>query len=391
MNLDELTIVYEKAGKVFDGMDNDTIKNLLHEYYTKKSATKIIEEYKLDVRPGLFYKDFPPVESGENCPYDNSTMIIDLPSKTSSNYSYAKDVAYCPKCNHKDSDSCNCQECLKKIGEEKDKKLRLIQKTYEFDDGILVSEDTLSLEDKLYLAALVRGFIDENLSYIHSLKSNKDKLSPTLEMDIKIMRHLISRNIIRPHPNSEIAAFEEGENFPYSYYTEYVNYQIALEPFDNSYPKMIERITYPETHPFFENRPASLDLWKNVALEESKEYLLYRMKAVGFDFSPGDKTNNILAHILERYSVSQSCSFIFSAVAYANQWHVEKRVPKFRAANSVITNIERNSEKAFSEGWKVKSYGRNWDLPQSQVSKVLYNSILKISDLGFSEVPDKNF
>ena len=53
----------------------------------------------------------------------------------------------------------------------------------------------------------------------------------------------------------------------------------------------------------------------------------------------------------------------------------------------VISSCEGQGERAIANNWNLTNYSRVKDLPQSQISKIFFDSILQISYLGFSEKP----
>lgn len=68
-------------------------------------------------------------------------------------------------------------------------------------------------------------------------------------------------------------------------------------------------------------------------------------------------------------------------------------ISKRQAANSVVGNITRSMESALANEWDVKPYHRNYNLPQSSLSRVIFNMILGTDDGGldyrFADVFEK--
>jgi hypothetical protein len=85
--------------------------------------------------------------------------------------------------------------------------------------------------------------------------------------------------------------------------------------------------------------------------------------------------------------VAQICNFIWRAAKDAAAFYVREAVSKQHAANTVIGAIQRYGERAKAEGWDIKPYRRNFDCPQSMVSEVLFNAVLRIGDDGFNRTP----
>jgi hypothetical protein len=62
-------------------------------------------------------------------------------------------------------------------------------------------------------------------------------------------------------------------------------------------------------------------------------------------------------------------------------------VNKQHAANTVVGAIQRQAERALSEGWEVKAYRRDFRCPQSTISQVLFDTALRMGDIGFTQPP----
>jgi hypothetical protein len=128
-------------------------------------------------------------------------------------------------------------------------------------------------------------------------------------------------------------------------------------------------------------------LWKRIALEECLQYLEMVLEEHKLPFNPGEKTNLMFSHVLEKYSVAQAYNFIWRAAKDAAAFYQRGGVNKQHAANTVVGAIQRQAERALSEGWEVKAYHRDFRCPQSMISQVLFNTSLQIGDIGFTQPP----
>lgn len=126
---------------------------------------------------------------------------------------------------------------------------------------------------------------------------------------------------------------------------------------------------------------------EKIAVEECIEYLLYQLRKVSFEFSPGEKTYKTFEMILNDFSVSQIYGIIWKSVSEASRLYLEKRMTKKHAANSVIGACERYADRAKINKWNLVSYNRIPDLPQSILSEFFFYKVLKIGDKGFYSVP----
>jgi len=266
-------------------------------------------------------------------------------------------------------------------------KIDLIRNTYDEKNFDKYPEKQLTLREKLFLVTLLRAGLNEDLDYIKPLCSINIPLTPTHESTIDLIKTLSSKSIIVPHRDSDPSAFAEVENFPRRYFVQEVMFRLNIAPFDHDFQNMVQRLLYPSKEQFESNPDFCFEMWKKISLDESLEYLLYSMKKVGYDFNPGKKTINLFEYLLEYYSVSQIYSLIYRAVANSTKLYQEKKLPKQHAANTVITFCESHGERAIAEGWNLTKYRRNFDLPESVISKVFFTTILQIAYIGFDEKP----
>ena len=394
---------FSNIDKRLKHIPNDSIVELIKKYYEGIKVSDLLEEYKINTNPSQLYTLFPPLKLEDKCKICNSHSIYYFKSKTSYSYSSFSDKlnttnTECGVCGHKENRFCNCEFCVserKKIQEEAEekrkkfleKKKEIIDRVYSEDRWEKVSEMNLGLEERLYLAVIMRSSLSEDGTYIESLKDGIDLLAPTDKFREELMKTLYKQYILVPHTNSDLNAFDISEEGEVSYYIYRVNYRINIEPVDNNYEAMIKRLMYPDSNIFEEDKDFCFIMWKKIALQECLEYLLYRMDKVGYSFNPGEKTINVIEHLLESFSVAQIYNIIYRAIAYSTTRYQAGEITKFHAQNSVISSCEKQGERAIAEKWNLKPYDRIKDLPQTLVSEIFFTSILKISELGFMEKP----
>lgn len=384
---------------------NDSIVELIKKYYEGIRVSDLLEEYKINTNPSQLYTLFPPLKLENKCKICNSQIIYYFESKTSYSYSSFSDKLNttnmeCGACGHKENRFCNCEFCiserkrLREEEEEKRKKLleekkEIIDRVYSEDRWKKVSEMNLGLEERLYLAVIMRSSLSEDGTYIESLKDRIDLLAPTDKFREELVKTLYKQHILVPHTNSDLNAFDISEE-GVSYYIYLVNYRINIEPVDNDYEAMIKRLMYPDSNIFEEDKDFCFTMWKKIALQECLEYFLYRMDKVGYSFNPGEKTINVIEHLLGNFSVAQIYNIIYRAIAYSTARYQAGEITKIHAQNSVIFSCEKQGERAIAEKWNLKSYDRMKDLPQTLISEIFFTSILKISELGFMEKPTRD-
>jgi hypothetical protein len=171
------------------------INELMNKYYKNEKASDLVEEYKIPISPSRLYTIFPP-QLCENtfCPYCQSQMFIKRLSKSSI---YSNNIAYCPNCNHQNYNFCNCNNCSekrrtyaeiqkKKQLEATKQKMQIIKDFYNIDNYSPININDLSFRYRVYLGALLRTSLSEDMSTILPLESTEIKLAPTPEYSKKI-------------------------------------------------------------------------------------------------------------------------------------------------------------------------------------------------------------
>ncbi len=290
--------------------------------------------------------------------------------------------------------SYKCNACIEKeILDETEEKISRLSKYYNISKPDPFDLNSLSFRDAIFLLAIIKYQASEDLEYLKPYTSNqKDMLSPSDEYDLKIYKHLAENNIIILSPRTELTALKLTDNGSFQYRIDQACWEI---PVDNR--------TYPEIKIFIqqlEKKLSSIDwedswyseakeLGKEIALQESLAYLNCVMTEHQFNFSVGEKTILVLNKILEQCSVAQSYNLIWGAAKDAAAYYMRSNTPKAQAANSVVGGIERKFERYLANNWEIKAFRRDFRLPISIVSQVLFNTTLHTDDGGFNKVVNK--
>ncbi len=236
---------------------------------------------------------------------------------------------------------------------------------------------------KIFVGAILRCCLSEDGKYIKPIKNSLEPLTPNSDLTTRIIRYLSSENILIPSSESELEAFVfDEEHKPSRYYTYEVRYLLNIEPKDK-YSLLIERLMYPK----IENYGELLDIWRELALHECLAYLLFQMEEVGYNFSVGATTISTIDKLLETFSVGQIHTLIFRAVANSTRAYQSGNYSKSHAMNIVISSCRNLGERAIAEKWDLKAYNRIKQLPESELSRLLFTVILKKPNQGFYLAP----
>ena len=373
--------------KNLDHLTSEEIETLMQRYYAGESVSKLTKEYGISVRSSNLYKLFPPeVFPNYICEYCDEPLVINRPSKTMKNLpKYERDL-YCPVCGHKPFQThCNCENCQEEERNLQMERLQQIEEVYS-KPRTPVDFASLSFENKVFLGAICRALLKENLYEIAPFSNSEVILTPTDILRKKLYSSLIHNQVIAVSPQSTLDAFDiDSEDFPNTFYIYRVTYFLNLI-FPANKKDLFTEILDPSYY-CPENADEAVILWKEIAVAECIEYLQYQLDKVNFEFTPGEKTYKTFDIILNDFSVSQIYGIIWRAVADASKLYLEKGLSKKHAANSVIGACERYAERAKINGWDLTQYNRIKDLPQSVLSLFYFNRVLGIGEMGFRVPP----
>lgn len=377
------------------------IESLMNKYYNGVKVSDIIKEYNIDTTSSKLYTLFPPIICEDIiCPVCNEPMYKERDSKSS--YSWNKKKPFCAICGHTDEIICKCNYCIaerekvRKLNEER--KVRILQEKREkikkvYDLNIVpVNYSELNFREKVFLGALLRTSLSEDMEVILPLNDAERELAPTIGYIKEILSYLIGRGVISVDSNSSIDAFldsneEKDIEFPNVYYITMVKYRINIVG-DEDIKNILSKIINPKSFSDADKEDA-LNIWKEIALEECIEYFEYQMKSVRFDFNIGEKTIAIFKDLLENFSVSQIYGIIYKSVANATKYYQESSVSKKQAANSVIGGCQRYAERAMINNWELAKYSRIKELPQSMISEFFFDRVIGVGSLGFNMPPSE--
>lgn len=217
-------------GKNLDHLTSEEVETLMQRYYAGESVSKLTKEYGISVRSSDLYKLFPP-EAFANyiCEYCDEPLVINRPSKTMKNLpKYERDL-YCPVCGHKPFQThCNCENCQEEERNLQMERLQQIEEVYS-KPQTPVDFASLSFENKVFLGAICRALLKENLYEIAPFSNSEVILTPTDILRKKLYSSLIHNQVIAVSPQSTLDAFDiDSEDFPNTFYIYRVTYFLNL-------------------------------------------------------------------------------------------------------------------------------------------------------------------
>jgi len=379
------------------------IEELISRYYNGDKNSLLIYEYKIDISSSLLVKTFPPkIHLDKLCPFCNLSMFSYRVGKSSS----SKEIIFCKECRHELNNlHCPCKGCeehrLEKERLLKERKQRLeylkreiILDTYKTEKEYPLDISELDIQMKLYLSALLRTSLSEDLKDINPISISSSKLTPITpnsEYETKIISFLKQHRVIIFSPNTDIDSVIIEENEIVSYIPENATYRLNVYKDESDIE--IESLLYFKDEDVEEmDNDLLLTLWLEIGLYECLEYLYIRLKEFNLPSQYiGDKTISAIKEALNHFSISQVFYFVWNASKNADAFYKKGGVPKKHAVNLIAGRISRTMERAISNNWDITKYGRGYNYPQSIVSEIFFNRVLNIGDEGFDTIAKDYF
>lgn len=387
-------------------LTEEEIKELIKRYYNGEKNYILIDEYNIDIRSALLVKTFPlKTHFDKLCPFCNNNNNMFSYRKSKSSYS-KKTILFCKECKHElNSLYCPCEICKdnrfekERLAKKKKQVLEnrqreIILEKYRRDKEYFIDISELDIQMKIYLSSLLRAFLSEDLQDIKPFSTASLKLTPITPDDryeMKIISFLKENKLIIYSPNTSLDSVIIENDTITEYYPLNVTYRINISKDEVD----IE----PESLLYFKDedmekmdKEVLLTLWLEIGLYECLEYLYVQLDECKLlSKYIGEKTFLVIKEALNHFAISQVFKFIYKAVKDSNDYSKKKRLTRKHAVNLVAGNISRTMEKAIAENWDIKKYGRDYNYPQSIVSEVFFDRVLKIGDRGFKSIAKEYF
>lgn len=276
-----------------------------------------------------------------------------------------------------------CSDCInaehQAIADEKKSMLSNMRQSVESKDVNLVK---LDLKTTIYLLATIQALGDENLITIEPLCDYPAcTLSPDSAYDQKILRYLIDKHLLLISLNTPQEAVELRGNGEANINLGISTFDLALD--QHQITELINEFSDVVTIHNIKQAPEFIELCRELQLNECLGFLKAMLEDHQLHLSPGEKTQQVLSQCLEKFSVAQTYNFIWRAARDAAAYYMRSSISKRQAANSVVRAISRNMEQSLANDWDVKPFKRNYNLPQSSLSRIIFNTVLGTDDGGF--------
>lgn len=254
--------------------------------------------------------------------------------------------------------------------------------------------ENLTLRDAVYLSALIRQSLSEDLTTVTPYSPGPPMLAPTSDYKGKIVQHLQGKSLLAIDPHSSIEAFE---------------FNAELTTVESYYPAKVGWLFLPgldvaDKRQFMLNLTAAIDgdwpdawendlpaLWRDIVKAEAFEYFFHMLDQRGYRLDKiGEKTHAIFDFLIERFPLSKICNLIWQAVRDVTDYNVKNAIPTYQAKNNFVGAIQRKAEKYIAQGWDLRDSRRDFECPQTCISSTFFDTFIKVGERGFTSLPPAN-
>lgn len=386
-------------------LSESQIETLMARYYNNEKTHALVREYQIDCVPSQLCSLFPPETlADEPCPYCDVPMVRKRQSRSS--LRYRRPDPFCPACGHRGiGPYCGCANCVAEkrlveamLREEVAQKIRAYCQETRFASLGQPTAKDLDLRMAVALLALSRTclFLDEAnedesvppLLVIEALAHATIPLAPQGELADRLLTELMSQGLISISERSAADAFTFERGQLLSFFPSKVRWLLTVEDprslLDEISLMAEDAAEWPE-HWLMTVK----DLWLEIALEECREFFRRAAEQRKLPEAGKTSTETMLKGLLQHFSVAQCYRVIWMGALKASDFLVRKGCTRQHAANYMIGECQRWADRARAEGWEVKPFKRNFDLPRSSISHVFFDLFLKIGEGGFECVPSE--
>lgn len=363
------------------------VQSLMVAYYAGENVDTLISRFGLTISASMLVGAFPAEKLPDiACRYCRTPMEASRVSRTRQTTS--RPTPFCPTCGHKNTAGCRCAPCATDAARvEAERVQRGRQALRDYAAPLLadpVGVSFLTLEERLFLGALIRSNPGDDLGRIEPVATITELVVPSRALFDTLMGRVRTRRALVIDPESSIDAFVfEGDNW--RYYPDKVRWLVNAAPSGARDP--LVELMQPTLCSSAEDADAAVALWRCLAVEESLEYLRLKSAEHRLDLEITDKHRQVLGLVIDRFSTAQAYNFIWRAVREAAADLQARKKVRAHALNSIAVRIQGFADRSAASGTPVKPFGREFKLPLSVMTSLLYDCVLGVGASGFTSVP----
>lgn len=265
-------------------------------------------------------------------------------------------------------------------------KAAVIQEQFALASRQPVELTTLSFENAVLLHSLIRAGASEDFSQIVPLATFTQPFAPTDALAIEFLAQLYEEGWISVHPETPLDSVEFADD-SIAFELDRVLWALPVESLTST---AADTAVHLET--LLHNQETWLPHWgdqqsefaRKIAIYECLQQLEVSLAEQDYPFGVIDQAIQVFDLLLDDFAVAQVYNFIWRALRDTTDYYQrEPSAKKQHAAQIIVGSIQKQGADAKTGHWDVKPYHRGPKAPQSTVSAVLFNDVLRVGDDGF--------
>ena len=370
----------------------EQIEELIAAYYGGENVHKLIERFGLDCSSNTLWRLFPAKKLDQRCRICGAPLWEERLPRTQ--YLAGREhPPCCSHCGHTEGVRCRCPACKRERAEQ------AIQAAHreraEIEEYCVrhwdyqrrhIQPDELSLKAAVALIALVRSGGWEDNEDVSPWGTSGAPWTPAANSFRRhLLNTLLDELLIAPSPTASPDAFPKSSDGGRKWDPERVNW-VILHPSPSQFLRQLVEKAESEDWPD-EWHQSWKDLGLSLARAECWEFCRLNLERRDLPM-PGEKAlNELITDLLRHFSVSRCYRLLWMGAARATDAMARRNLNRQHAANYVIGACQRLASSARAEGWDLKGFARDRDLPRSEMSHVLHDVFLKHGEDGFYKCP----
>ena len=374
---------------LIEHLSDEELNKLIDEYYLGENQIVLSEKYNIKTS-GNIIKLFPEVVLDSFCIYCKTVKIHGkLISRKTPKFSSAWEYGRCPNCGHKEGAKfCYCINCERGnviIQKERNDKRDSIQLNEYRSQNNSLDISFLTVQERIFIGALFKAGYFDDLTQIRFDYNYSNPFTSTTQLFIEIITNLIERKIIGISSDIKYEPFFQTSKPDFFNNGRTKIYFLNIKGIETSELKM--EISCPKID-IKQNTSALIEIWRKINIDESKTLLQYCLKYVDFPCNVLEESENIFLLFWEYFSISQVFGLLDRCLGYATKEYQAGKISKTDAGGYLLKQFKFQAERAVSKNWKLSSYFRPREIPESSLSKFFFQEIIGQKDGWFNLVPN---
>lgn len=263
----------------------------------------------------------------------------------------------------------------------------------------------LPLMTQLWISTIIQKYEDIIPGHFPPLRNMPYNFSPTAELTIQIAQNLFYAgavevgptnqrseiislfrkiNSIRPFSNAERALRESFITSDIAGGILDLNWKLMIRPTKKDMTSLRKVIKNPENH------HELLQIWRLIIAHEALAFYKHNIEKVFKITGPSFDLALNFQYLTADFSLAQLYFLIYASTNFHARLVLEEKAKEEDIPELVIRNIFNYSSRLAAENTEIKPFKyRNYNCPQSQISKYFFEEILQLEDDPFFVKPDK--